>query len=84
MWLQDLGQPEEDLGSTQDQMRKFLKMFLRSVGTQLWLPGGIFQPLVIVGFYQLVILITYGIKYFTMEAVSLASILARDGSSSTM
>ena len=65
-------------------MRKCLKIFLRSLGTYLGVGGGVTQPLVIVGFPQMVILITYGMKYFTMEAVSLASILARDGSSSTM
>ena len=30
------------------------------------------------------ILITYGMKYITMEAVLMASIFARDGASSTM
>ena len=59
-------------------MRKFLKIFLRSLGTYLGVGGAAAQPLVIVGFPQMVILITYGMKYFTMEAVSLASILARD------
>ena len=65
-------------------MWKFLKIFLRSLGTYLGLEGGLSQPLAMVGFPQMVILITYDMKYFTMEAVSLASILARDGSSSTM
>ena len=65
-------------------MRKFLKIFLRSLGTYLGLSGGLSQPLVIVGFDRLVILITYGMKYITMEAVSKASIFARDGPSSTM
>ena len=56
--------------STQDHMRNFLKIFLRSLGTYLGLEGGLTRPLVIVGFPRLVILVTYGMKYFTMEAVS--------------
>ena len=52
-------------------MRKFLKIFLRSLGTYLGARGGLTRPLVIVGFPRLVILITYGMRYFTMEAVSL-------------
>ena len=52
-------------------MKKCLKIFLRSLGTYLGQGGGLTQPLVIVGFDQLVILFTYGMKYFTMEAVSL-------------
>ena len=51
-------------------MRNFLKIFLRSLGTYLGWQGGLSQPLVIVGFNRLVILVTYGMKYFTMEAVS--------------
>ena len=46
--------------------------------------GGLTQPLVIVGFNRLVILITYGMRYFTMEAVSLVCTFAQDRSSSTM
>ena len=65
-------------------MRKFLKIFLRSLGTYLGLEGGLTRPSFIVGFPRLGILITYGMRYFTMEAVSLASTFARDGSSSTM
>ena len=65
-------------------MRKFLKIFLRSLGTYLGARGGLTRPLVIVGFPRLVILITYGMRYFTMEAVSLVYTLAQDGSSSTM
>ena len=57
-------------------MRKFWKIFLRSLGTYLGYQGGLSQPLVIVGFNQLVILITYGMKYFTMEAVFLVCSLA--------
>ena len=52
-------------------MRKFLKKKLRSLGTYLGYQGGLSQPLVIVGFNRLVILITYGMEHFTMEAVSL-------------
>ena len=48
------------------------------------LEGGLTQPLVIVGFNRLVILITYDMKYFTMDAVSLASILAQNRPSSHM
>ena len=65
-------------------MRNFLKFFSRSLGTYLGLEGGVTQPLVIVGFNRLVILITYDMKYFTMEAVSLASILAQNRPSSHM
>ena len=65
-------------------MRKILKIFLRSLGTYLGLEGALTRPSFMVGFPQMVILITYGMKYITMEAVSLASIFARDGSSSTM
>ena len=65
-------------------MRNFLKIFLRSLGTYLGVGGGLTQPLVIVGFPRLVILITYGIKYFTMEAVSLVCVLALNLTSSTM
>ena len=65
-------------------MRKFLKIFLRSLGTYLGAGGGLTQPLVIVGFNRLVILITYGMRYFAMEAVSLVNTFAREGSSSTM
>ena len=39
--------------------------------------GGLSQPLVIVGFEQLVIFINYGMIYFAMEAVSLVCILAK-------
>ena len=65
-------------------MTKFLKKKLRSLGTYLGLEGGLTQPLVIVGFNRLVILITYDMKYFTMDAVSLASILAQNRPSSHM
>ena len=52
-------------------MRKFLKIFLRSLGTYLGLEWGPTQPLVIVGFNRPVILIIYGMRYFATEAVSL-------------
>ena len=65
-------------------MRKFLKIFLRSLGTYLGYQGGLSQPLVIVGFNRLVILITYGMEYFTMEAVSLVWNLALNLTSGTM
>ena len=70
--------------SSQHHMRKFLKIFLRSLGTYLGVGGGLTQPLVIVGFNRLVILITYGMRYFTMEAVSLVCTLAFNRASSTM
>ena len=65
-------------------MRNFLKIFLRSLGTYLGARGGLTQPLVIVGFNRLVIFITYGMRYFAMEAVSLVYTFDREGSSSTM
>ena len=58
-------------------MRKFLKIFLRSLGTYLGLDGVLTRPSFIVGFPQLVILITYGMRYFAMDAVSLVCILAK-------
>ena len=58
-------------------MRKFLKIFLRSLGTYLGQQGGLSQALVIVGFNRLVIFITYGMRSFAMEAVSLVCILAK-------
>ena len=70
--------------STQDHMRKFLEIFLRSLGTYLGLGGGLTRPSFMVGFPRLVILITYGMRYFAIEAVSLVYTFARDGSSSTM
>ena len=70
--------------STQDHMRKFMEFFLRSLGTYLGLGGGLTQPSFMVGFPRLVILITYGMRYFTMEAVSLVCTFAQDRSSSTM
>ena len=57
---------------------------MRSLGTYLGLEGGLTRPSFIVGFPQMVILITYDMKYFTMEAVSLASILAQNRPSSHM
>ena len=57
-------------------MRNFLKIFLRSLGTYLGYQGGLSQPLVIVGFNRLVILVTYGMKYVTVEAVFVVCILA--------
>ena len=65
-------------------MRNFLKIFLRSLGTYSGAGGGLTQPVVTVGFNRLVILITYGMRYFVMEAVSLVYTFAREGSSSTM
>ena len=55
-----------------------------SLGTYLGQQGGLSQALVIVGFNRLVIFITYGMRYFAMEAVSLVYTFAREGSSSTM
>ena len=70
--------------STQDHMRKFLKIFLRSLRTYLGVGGGLTRPSFIVGFNRLVILITYGMRYITMEAVSLVCTFAQDRASSTM
>ena len=58
-------------------MRNFLKIFVRSLGTYLGARGGLTRPLVIVGFNQMGILITYGMRYFTMEAVFVVCILAK-------
>ena len=65
-------------------MRNFLKIFLRSLGTYLGVGGGLTRPSFIVGFNRLVILITYGMRYITMEAVSLVCTFAQDRASSTM
>ena len=65
-------------------MRKFLKIFLRSLGTYLGLGGGLTRPSFIVGFPRMVILITYCMRYFTVEAVSLVCVLALDLTSGTM
>ena len=64
------------MSSNQHQVRNFLEIFLRSLGTYLGLGGGLTRPLVIVGFSQMVILIAYGMMYFTMEAVFVVCILA--------
>ena len=58
-------------------MRKFWKIFLRSLATYFGQQGGLSQPLVIVGFNQMVILITDGMRYFAMESISLVCILAK-------
>ena len=65
-------------------MRKFLEIFLRSLGTYLGVGGGLARPSFMVGFPRLVILITYGMRNFTMEAVSLVCILATNLTSGTM
>ena len=65
-------------------MRKFLKIFLKSLGTYLGVGGGLTRPSFIVGFPRMVFLITYGMKYFTMEAVYLVCILATNLTSGTM
>ena len=72
------------MSSNQHHVRKFLKKNLRSLGTYLGSEGGLTRPSFIVGFPQLVILITYGMKYFTMEAVFLVCIFARTRASSHM
>ena len=48
-------------------MRKFLKIFLRSLGTYLGVGGGLARPLVMVGFPRQVILITYGMDYIAIQ-----------------
>ena len=65
-------------------MRNFLKIFLRSLGTYLGVGGDLARPSFMVGFPRLVILITYGMRNFTMEAISLVCILATNLTSGTM
>ena len=48
-------------------MRKFLKIFLRSLGTYLGVGGGLARPLVMVGFPRQVILFTYGMDYIAIQ-----------------
>ena len=48
-------------------MRKFSKIFLKSHGTYLGVGGGLTRPLVMVGFLQRVIFITYGIDYIAIQ-----------------
>ena len=59
------------MGSTQYHVRKILEIFLRSLGTYLGAGGGLTRPSFMVAFEWKVILILYGMEYFTMEAVSL-------------
>ena len=72
------------MSSSQHHVRKFLKFFLRSLGTSLGLRGGLTRPPVILGFPRLVILATYGMKYITMEADCQAYILAKERTSVPM
>ena len=72
------------MSSSQHHVRKFLKFFLRSLGTSIGLRGGLTRPPVILGFPRLVILATYGMKYITMEADCQAYILAKERTSVPM
>ena len=59
------------MSSNQHYARKNLGKILRSLGTYLGSGGGLSRPPVVVGFDRRVILIPYGMEYFTMEAISL-------------
>ena len=59
------------MSSNQHHVRKLLEFFLRSLGTYLGSGESLSRPPDVVGFDRKVILITYGMEYFTMEAVSL-------------
>ena len=72
------------MSSSQHHLRKFLKKNLRSLGTSLGLRGGLTWPPVILGFPQLVILVTYGMRYIAMEADCQAYVLAKERTSGTM
>ena len=72
------------MSSYQHHLRKFLKNFLRSLGTSLGLRGGLTRPPVILGFPRYVILVTYGMRYITMEADCQAYILAKERTSVPM
>ena len=59
------------MSSNQHHVRKLLDIFLRSLGTYLGSGVGLSWPPDLIGFDRQVILITYGMEYFTMEAISL-------------
>ena len=59
------------MGSNQYHLRILFKKNLRSLGTYLGAGGGLTWPSFMVGFERQMILIPYGMEYFTMEAVSL-------------
>ena len=63
------------ISSPQHHMRKFLKIFLRSLGTYLGVGGGLARPLVMVGFHRKVISITHGVDYIGPQADSLVYFL---------
>ena len=58
--------------------RKFLRWFLKSLGTDLGSPGSLTWPTVVVGFFRWVILITYRMVYIAMQAVSLVHFFAQE------
>ena len=51
--------------------RKFLRPFLKSLGTNYGVPGALSWPLVMAGFSKQVILIAYGMEYLNIQTVSL-------------
>ena len=59
------------IGIGKDYERKFLSWFLKSLGTLFWALGVLSQPPVMIGFFRSMILVTYGMEYMAMQAVSL-------------
>ena len=72
------------IGIGEDSEGKFLRWFLKSLGTSLGVPGVLSQPPVMIGFFRRVILVTYGVHYIAMQAVSLVYFLARSVASNGM
>ena len=64
--------------------KNFLRQFWKSLGTILRVPRALSWPQVIVGFSKEVILITYGMEYLHMQAISQAYFLAQEYASSPM
>ena len=59
------------IGIGKDYERNFLSWFLKSLGTLLGALGVLSQPPVMIGLFRLMILVTYGMEYMAMQAVSL-------------
>ena len=55
----------------EDDMRKFLRPKFWSQGTNLGTLGSLLGPQVVLGFSRSVILITYGMNYFGIQAICL-------------
>ena len=72
------------IGIGEDSEGKFLRWFLKSLGTSLGVPGVLSQPPVMIGFFRRVILVTYGVHYIAMQAVSLVYFFARSVASNGM